>query len=158
MPAPEPRTPLLTMRTGGLRVFDACFGLLALADVAIGLVLPVARPAVLIGLGALLLVWAIVPRRLELYADRLRIVLPLRLHWDIGYDSIVEAREAAWWEPYAFMGVRLATAPSQAVVLLRGRANPLRQPNLVISPAQRAVFLPALRQALASYRDARPLA
>jgi hypothetical protein len=102
-------------------------------------------------LATLLFVWLILPRGLEVWPDRVRLVLPVYT-WDIDLETIAEVREARPWEPYAFMGVRFATSPARAVVLRRKGAGILR-PNLVISPENRGLFLEQVDRLIESARD-----
>ena len=136
-----------------MRWFNGVFyGLLILA-VAITLVLLVFEDAVgaavtgvtLIGTAAL--IWLILPRRYEVWRDRLELVFPA-WRWRIAFESIEVVREARPFEAYAFLGVRFATAPSQTVTVLRHNANMLRRPNLVISPEDRETFLRHLQRAM----------
>ena len=90
---------------------------------------------------------AILPRRYEVWPDRLRIVFAIR-DWDIPYGSIDVVRAGRWYEAYGFAGLRFATAPSQTVTVLRHNANLLTHPNLVISPADRDEFLRQLERAM----------
>ena len=97
-------------------------------------------------LAILLFVWAILPKRYEVWPDHLRIVFPA-WGWDIAYESIETVRGGHWYEAYGFMGVRFATSPSQSVTILRRNANLLTRPNVVISPEGREEFLRHLRRA-----------
>ena len=57
-------------------------------------------------------------------------------------------RPSCPFEPYGFAGVRFATAPSQAITILRHNANMITHPNIVISPAAREEFLRQLERAM----------
>jgi hypothetical protein len=96
-------------------------------------------------------VWAILPRRYEVYDDRLVLVFGL-WRWNIGMDSIEVAREAKPMQPYGYNGVRFATKPSQAIELRRLNSNLFTRPNMIISPEDRSLFLVELNTALARYR------
>jgi hypothetical protein len=97
------------------------------------------------------LIWAILPRRFEIYDDRLVMAFPL-WRYDIALDTIALARPASWWQSYGYAGVRFATAPSKAVELRRRGRTFLSRPNMVISPADRELFLAELNAALGRYR------
>src|SRR5687768_16471177 len=60
-----------------------------------------------------MLLWGILPRRFEIYYDRLVIVFGFG-RWNIGFDSIEIVREAKPWQAYAYWGMRFATSPKQA--------------------------------------------
>ena len=136
-----------------MRWFNGVFyGLLILA-VAITLVLLVFEDAIgaavtgVTLIGTVALIWLILPRRYEVWPDRLRIVFPV-WGWDIRYEGIETVRAGRWYEAYGFAGVRFATAPSQTVTVLRHNANMLRRPNLVISLEDRETFLRHLERAM----------
>jgi hypothetical protein len=93
------------------------------------------------------LLWFILPRRYEVWPDRLRLQFPT-WGWDILYEGIATVRAGRWYEAYGFAGVRFATAPSQLVTILRHRSNMLRRPNLVITPRDRDEFLRQLHRAM----------
>jgi hypothetical protein len=103
--------------------------------------------SVAIALASFALVWLVLPRRYEIWPERLRIVFPVG-RWDIGFDTVASTHAARWWQPFAYVGFRFATAPGQAIVVERHEPNLLRRPNLVISPEDRASFLDQLRPRL----------
>ena len=145
--------PLYIAQAGGMRRFKAILlGLLAMDAVLVValllLVNGVAAAVTGISLVATVTVLlAILPRRYEVWPDRLRIVFPIR-GWDIRYEGIETVRAGRWYEAYGFAGLRFATAPSQTVTVLRHNANLLTHPNLVISPADRDEFLRQLERAM----------
>ncbi len=107
-----------------------------------------------VGLVALM-IWAIVPRKYEVYDDRLVLVFAL-WRWNISIDSIEQARPASWWKSYGYFGVRFATAPGKAVELRRRGGSSLSRPNLIISPEDREFFLTELNTVLARYQRSQP--
>ena len=145
--------PLYVARHGGLRLVNTIFALLIVTNVAITLVLlafaDTASAAITFAclLATLLIVWLILPRRYEVWPERLRIVFPV-WGWDIPYAGIKSVRAGRWYEAYGFAGVRFATAPSQSVTILRHNANLFTHPNLVISPEDREQFLRRLEHAM----------
>ena len=98
------------------------------------------------------LVWLIIPRRYEVWPDSLRIVFPA-FQWDIRFETIEGVRETSWWEPYAFAGVRFATSPGQALVVLRREPRWFGRPHIVISPQNRRDFIEVMRRALGASRQ-----
>jgi hypothetical protein len=94
------------------------------------------------------LIWLILPRRYEIWPDRLRIVFLLG-GWDIALDGIESVHPGRWYQAYGFMGVRFATAPGQTVTIMRRNSNLFTRPNVVISPEDREVFLRELGRAIA---------
>jgi hypothetical protein len=96
------------------------------------------------------LILLILPRRFEVWTDRLRLGFPL-WRWDIPFDTIDGARPARWWEPYGGIAVRFATSPGKAVVIERlGRR--FFRPNFVVSPEDRDEFIARLNAAKSHYR------
>jgi hypothetical protein len=92
-------------------------------------------------LGSLLLIWVILPRRYELWPGKLSIVFTLGWAWNIPYETISTVRPAKLWEAFAFFGVRFATSPGRAIVVMRKAPGMFRRPNIVISPQNRDRFL-----------------
>ncbi|MPZ47729.1 MAG: hypothetical protein GEU75_00155 [Dehalococcoidia bacterium] len=141
------------------KTFDRGLILLTAAILLVAAMLSALYPdaGILIWLNALVLltipalIWLLLPRRYEVYPDRLRLVLTLLANWDIPFESIAEARPARWWESYAAFGVRYATDPRRAVFIQRVRPGLFRNLNAVISPEDRDAFLAALQQSMASY-------
>ena len=97
------------------------------------------------------LIVAILPRRYEVWPDRLSLVFPL-WRWNIPFDTVGAVRKAVWWEAYAGMGMRFATSPGQAIVVERHQPH-LTRPNLVISPEDREELILRLQSALTRYRS-----
>lgn len=150
--------PRLVMAAGNAR----WFGLFAAGFVIVGVLLAAVMvlagepvgPALLAGglIAAVGLVVAlIVPRRFEVYDNRLVIVFGL-WRWNIPMESIDFVREAELWKSYAFWGFRFSTKPAEAVELRRIRPSLLRRPSLIISPDDRGIFLAEMNTALARYR------
>ena len=86
---------------------------------------------------------AILPRRFQIYQDRLRIVLGKPFAISIPFATIKEARSAAGSAMLIYWGIRLATSAKSVVEIMRSKGL-----NIVISPANRDVFLEQLTQAL----------
>jgi hypothetical protein len=98
------------------------------------------------------IIWLVIPRRFEVWRDRLVIVFPILVRWSIPFDTIASVEIAKWWHAYAFMGVRLASNPGRSVDIMRLGANPLRRPNIVITPENREEFIEYVTRALQRYR------
>ena len=148
------------MPGGGLRVPDLALGLTVASLLMLGVAVFVVWPAraaafwiaVLTGLMAVALIHVLLPRRYEIWPDRLRIVFPF-WRWDVAFDSLEYARPSKWWEAYAFMGMRFATDPGQAIVVQRRDPRLFTRPHLVISPADRMTFLSQLDNVMRARRD-----
>lgn len=96
---------------------------------------------------SVLLIHLILPRRLEVWPDRLALVFPVGT-WNIRMDTVETVRPAQTYESYAFIGVRFATAPAKAVVVVRKQANLFGRPSIVVSPEEKDHFLMAMNSAL----------
>lgn len=82
-----------------------------------------------------LLFKCIMPRRYEIWSDRLRIVLGWRFTVNVALEDIAEAREASGWAAFGHWGLRLAPS-TRGVVIIRRRGL-----DVVISPSDRDTFL-----------------
>jgi hypothetical protein len=150
--------PLFVMPAAGIRWVGLIVAAVLLIDVAIVAALIATEdvpPWVLLLvcselLVVLLVLWLVIPRRFELHEDALVLAFPL-FHWRIPLETIEVARPAQGWMPYAYWGMRFATAPGQAVEIRRVRPS-LTRSNLIVSPVDRSEFLRRLSEALERYR------
>jgi hypothetical protein len=94
------------------------------------------------------LIWLLLPRRFEIWRDRLVIVFPVLMRWDLHFETIESVEVAQWWHAYAFMGVRLASSPGKSVDIMRHEPNVLRRPDVVISPEDRDKFIERSNEAI----------
>ncbi len=90
-----------------------------------------------------LLFYAILPKRYQIWTDRVRIVLGRPLAVNIPLATIKEARSASGSKAFAHWGVRFATSSRTVVEIVRHRGW-----NFVISPSNRKLFLERLAEAL----------
>ncbi len=90
-----------------------------------------------------LLFKAILPRRYQIFEDRLRILMGGPLAVNIAFSNIADAKSVPGSKAFAHMGIRLATSTHYVIEIVR--KNGL---NLVISPSKGDVFLEELRKAL----------
>ncbi len=86
---------------------------------------------------------AILPRRYQIYQDRLRIVLGKPFAVSISFATIKEVRSAAGSTTFIYWGIRFATSAKSVVEIIRSKGL-----NIVISPADRDAFLEQLTQGL----------
>ena len=86
---------------------------------------------------------AILPRRYQIYQDRLRIVLGKPFAVSVPFSTIKDVRPASGSKTFAYWGIRLATSSKSVVEIIRSKGL-----NIVISPADRDAFLEQLTQAL----------
>ncbi len=90
-----------------------------------------------------LLFRAIMPRRYQIYSDRIRIVLGGPFAVNIPFDNIAEARSASGGKAFAYWGLRFATSTQGVVEIVRKKGL-----DVVISLGDRGAFLERLRQVL----------
>jgi hypothetical protein len=88
-----------------------------------------------------LLFKAILPRRYQIFEDRLRILMGGPFAIDISFSNIEEAKPASGRKAFAYGGLRLATSTHHVVEIVRKKGL-----NLVISPSNE-MFLEQLNQA-----------
>ncbi len=86
---------------------------------------------------------AILPRRYQVFQDRLKIVLGSPFSLSISLSTIKEVRPASGLKTFAYWGIRFATSASSVVEIVRSKGL-----NVVISPTNRDAFLAQLNQAL----------
>ncbi len=95
-----------------------------------------------------LLFYAILPKRYQIWTDRVRIALGRPLAVNIPLATIQEARPAPGSKAFAYWGVRFATSLKNVVEIVRHRGL-----NFVISPSNRDLFLERLAEALKAQSD-----
>jgi len=88
-----------------------------------------------------LLFKTILPRRYQIFEDRLRILMGWPIAINISFHNIEEAKPAAGRKAFAYGGLRLATSTRNVVEIIRKKGL-----NLVISPSNE-MFLEQLNQA-----------
>ncbi len=89
-----------------------------------------------------LLFKAILPRRFQIFEDRLKILLGGPFAINIPLSNIAEARPALGRKAFYYPGLRFATSTKRVVEIIRKKGM-----NLVISPRNDDLFLEQLNQA-----------
>ena len=89
-----------------------------------------------------LLFKAILPRRFQIFEDRLKILLGGPFAINIPFSNIAEAKPASGRETVIYSGIRFATSIHPVVEIIRKKGL-----NLVISPKNSDMFLEQLNQA-----------
>jgi len=92
-----------------------------------------------------LLFKAILPRRFQIFEDRLKILLGGPFSINILLSNIAEVKPASSRKVFAYWGIRFATSTSNVVEVVRKKGL-----NLIISPRNDDMFLEQLNQALQS--------
>lgn len=90
-----------------------------------------------------LLFKAILPRRFQIFQDRLKIVLGGPLALNIPLSDISQARSVSGSTAFVYWGIRFATSYRHVVEIVRKKGL-----GLVISPTNADMFLEQLNQAL----------
>lgn len=101
----------------------------------------------------LALFYFIVPRRYQIFSDRLRVVLGGPVKFDVPFSTVKIVRPAQGLDTFIYWGLRMATSFEGVVEIVR-RGGGL---DMVISPYDRDTFMEQFEQALAaSDRNATP--
>jgi hypothetical protein len=90
-----------------------------------------------------LLFAAIIPRRLQIYEDRLRIKLGGPFAFNIPLKSIREARHGSSADILFYWGIKFGTSTSNVIEIIRSEGM-----NVIITPAHFTKFLTQLNQAV----------
>ena len=85
---------------------------------------------------------AILPRKFQIFEDRLTIVLGWSFRIDTPFSNIVDARSVSGTKAFAYWGLRFATSTRHVVEVIRKKGL-----NLVVSPANEETFLEQLNRA-----------
>ena len=85
----------------------------------------------------------VIPRRYQIYSDRIRIVLGGPFALNISLSTVKEVKAASGAKAFAYSGVRFATSSKNVVEITRTRGC-----NYVISPLNREIFLEQANSAL----------
>ncbi|MBM3156989.1 MAG: hypothetical protein FJ004_06855 [Chloroflexi bacterium] len=85
----------------------------------------------------------VLPRRYQIYSDRIRIVLGGPFALNIPLSTVKEVKAASGAKAFAYSGVRFATSSKNVIEITRTRGC-----NYVISPSNRDVFLEQANRAL----------
>jgi len=90
-----------------------------------------------------LLFKTVIPRRFQIFDDRLKIVLGWPFVINILFSNIADARSASRRKIFVYWGIRFATSTRHVVEIVRKKGL-----NLVISPSKEDMFLEELKQAM----------
>ena len=90
-----------------------------------------------------LLFKTVLPRRFQIFEDRLRILMGWPFAVNIFFSNIEEAKPASGRKVFAYKGLRFATSTRHAIEIVRKKGL-----NLVISPGKDDIFLDELNRAI----------
>jgi Bacterial PH domain len=85
----------------------------------------------------------VMPRKYQVYSDKMRIVLGGPFAWNIPFSTIKEVRAASGSKAFAYNGVRFATSSKGVVEIRRSKGC-----SVVISPSNKDVFLGQVNRAM----------
>ena len=137
-----PYDPWLKIVLGGTLAFTLVMGIAFLPFEVVG-----AYAMFGVTLFDALLFNAILPRRYQIYQDRMRIVLGKPFAVNFPFTTIKEAHAAEGSTAFVYWGIRLATSAKNVVEIVRSKGM-----NVVISPANRDEFVEQFTRALKEYR------
>lgn len=92
-----------------------------------------------------LLFYFIMPRKYQIYQDKLKIVLGKPFSINIPLSTIKEVKHSSAIKAFVYLGIRFATSFSYVVEIVRSKGL-----NYVISPKNGDVFIEQLNQAIKS--------
>ncbi|PPD58125.1 PH domain-containing protein [Dehalogenimonas etheniformans] len=120
--------------------------LLIFADLLLGFLIPgTLWLMVIVALAEAGLFYFIIPRKYQIFDDRVRICLGAPVRYDIPLSTIREARPGGGAEAWVYWGLRMATSSKNVVELVRRGGM-----DVVISPSDRETFLEQLELAMRS--------
>jgi hypothetical protein len=85
----------------------------------------------------------VMPRKYQVYSDKMRIVLGGPFAWNIPFSTIKEVRPSSGASTFAYNGVRFATSSRDVVEIRRSKGC-----SVVISPSNKDVFLEQVHRAM----------
>jgi hypothetical protein len=94
-----------------------------------------------------LTIYLVMPKRYQLFDNKVRIVLGGPLSMDIPLSSIKDIRLASGSKTFAFWGIQLATSSRTTMEIVRKKGM-----SVTISPSDREAFLERLNEALKAVR------
>ena len=90
-----------------------------------------------------LLFKTVLPRRYQIFEDRLRILMGWPFAVNIFFSNIEEAKPATSGKVFAYRGLRFATSTRHVIEIVRNKGL-----NIVISPSKGDTFLDELNSAI----------
>jgi hypothetical protein len=91
------------------------------------------------------------PRRYQIFEDKIRIALGGPFGVNIPFSNIIRVVPAPGVKSIAYGGIRLATSSRNVVEITRRRGG-----SIIISPRNRDVFIEQFNQTFAAYNRERP--
>jgi len=90
-----------------------------------------------------LLFHAILPRRYQIFNDRVKIVLGRPFSLNIPLEDIRQVKPASISDTFVYWGIRLATSAKSATEIVR-----IKGLNIIISPSNRELFIEQLARTM----------
>ncbi len=86
--------------------------------------------------------YLVLPKKFQIYEDKLKIVLGWPLYVDISLANISDSQITSARKVFVYWGIRFATSSKSAVEIIRKRGL-----NIVISPSNGLLFVDRLNEA-----------
>ena len=90
----------------------------------------------------LFLFYLVLPKKFQVFEDKLRMVLGWPLHIDLSLANISESQITTGRKVFAYWGLRFATSSKSVVEIIRKKGL-----NIVISPSNAQLFVDKLNEA-----------
>ena len=88
------------------------------------------------------LLYLVLPKKYQIFNDKLKILLGRPLHVDISLANISDSQITSGRRAFAYWGIRFATSSKSVVEIIRKRGL-----NIVISPSNGPLFVDRLNEA-----------
>jgi hypothetical protein len=88
------------------------------------------------------LFYLVLPKKYQIFEDKLRILLGWPLYVDISLANISDSQITSGRKVFVYRGIRLATSSKSVVEIIRKKGL-----NIVISPSDRLLFVDRLNEA-----------
>lgn len=95
-----------------------------------------------------LVIRAVLPKRFEVYEDRLKIVLPAPFSLTIPFRDIIRVREASKDTAWVYWGIRFSTSSNYLVEIERKNGM-----NVILSPSMEDRFIEQLEQVRSGWKE-----
>jgi len=88
------------------------------------------------------LFYLVLPKKYQIFEDKLKILLGWPLHIDLSLANISDSQITTGRKVFAYWGIRFATSSKSVVEIIRKRGL-----NIVISPSNALLFVDRLNEA-----------
>jgi len=128
---------------GGIIASTFIAGIVLLAFEVIGAVIMFVATAI-----DAVVIRAVLPKRFEIYEDRLKIVLPGPFHLTIPFRDIIRVGQATKDTAWIYWGIRFSTSSKYLVEIERKNGM-----NVILSPSMEDRFIEQLEQVRGNWKE-----